>query len=81
MDDNNRMARLLQFLDGEAKQVVSGLETVTGGVHEALQILEQRYGRPCMIVSSVVMCPALRLLQAESMKPCRFLNRDMDGRV
>ncbi|XP_068713249.1 uncharacterized protein [Montipora foliosa] len=54
MDDDNKMARLLQFLDGEAKQVASGLETVTGGVHQALQILEQRYGRPCMIVSSVV---------------------------
>ena len=54
MDDDNKMTRLLQFLDGDAKQAVSGLETVTGGVHQALQILEQRYGRPCMIVSSVV---------------------------
>ena len=54
MDDDDKMARLLQFLDGEAKQVVSGLETFTGGVHQALQILEQRYGRPCMIVRSVV---------------------------
>lgn len=54
MDDDDKMARLLQFLDGEAKQVVSGLETVTGGVHQALQILEQRYGRPRMIVTSVV---------------------------
>ena len=36
----DKMARLLQFLDGEAKQVVSGLETVTGEVHQALQILE-----------------------------------------
>jgi len=33
MDDDDKMARLLQFLDGEAKQVVSGLETVTGRVH------------------------------------------------
>ena len=54
MDDDNKMVRLLQFLDGEAKQVVSSLETVKGGVDKALQILEQRYGRPCMIVSSVV---------------------------
>ena len=54
MDDDDKMARLPQFLDGEAKQVVSGLESITGGVHQALQILEQRYGRPCMIVSSVV---------------------------
>ena len=53
MDNDNKMARPL-FLEGEAKQVVSDLETVTGGVHQTLQILEQRYGRPCMIVSCVV---------------------------
>ena len=54
MDDGNKMTRLLQFLDGEAKQAVAGLETATDGVHQALQILEQRYGRPCMIVNSVI---------------------------
>ena len=31
-----------------------GLETVAGGFHQALQILENRCGRPCMIVGSVV---------------------------
>ena len=54
MDDDSKMTRLLQFLDGKAKQAVSGLETVPGGVHQALQILENRYGRPCVIVGSVV---------------------------
>ena len=54
MDDDNKMAILLQFLDRDPKQVLSGLETGTDGVHQALQILEQRYGRPCMIVSSLV---------------------------
>lgn len=44
MDDSSKMTRLLQFLDGEAKQAVAGFETATGGVHQAQQILEQRYG-------------------------------------
>ena len=37
-----------------AKQAVAGLETSKDGLHQALQILEQRYGRPCMIVNSVI---------------------------
>ena len=52
--DDSKMTCLLQFLDGDAKQALSGLETVAGGVHQALKILEQRYGWPCMIVTSVV---------------------------
>ena len=54
MDDSSKMTRLVQFLDGEAKQAVAGLETSKDGLHQALQILEQRYGRPCMIVNSVI---------------------------
>lgn len=54
MDDGSKMTRLLQCLAGEAKQAVASLETATNGVHQALQILEQRYGRPCMIVNSVI---------------------------
>ena len=54
LDEESKMTRLLQFLDGEAKEAVSGLETVAGGIHQALAILDQRYGRPCMIVGSVV---------------------------
>lgn len=46
LDDDSKMARLLQFLNEEAKQAVWGLETVTGGIHQALKILEQRYGQP-----------------------------------
>ncbi len=46
--------RLLQFLDGEAKEAVASLEAVEGGIHEALKILQKRYGRTCVIVSSIV---------------------------
>ena len=53
-DDSSKMTRLAEFLDGEAKQAVAGLETSKDGLHQALQILEQRYGRPCTIVNSVV---------------------------
>ena len=54
IDDENKMTRLLQFLGGEAKEAVCGLETAVGGIYQAIKILEERYGRLCMIVSSVV---------------------------
>ena len=53
-DDGEKMMRLLQFLDGEAKEAVASLEAVDGGIHEALKILQKRYGRTCVIVSSIV---------------------------
>ena len=54
IDAENKMTRLLLFLGGEAKEAVCGLETAVGGIYQAIKILEERYGRPCMIVSSVV---------------------------
>lgn len=54
IDDENSLTRLLQWLGGEAREAVCGLETATGGIYQAIKILEERYGRPCMIVSSVV---------------------------
>ena len=54
IDDENKMTRLLQFLGGEGKKAMCGLETAVGGIFQAIKILEERYGRPCMIVSSVV---------------------------
>ena len=53
-DDGEKMMRLLQFLDGEAKEAVASLEAVESGIHEALKILLKRYGRTCVIVSSIV---------------------------
>ena len=48
------MARLLQFLGGEAKEAVTGFEAIGGRIQQALQILEERYGRPCMIMNSLI---------------------------
>ena len=53
-DDGEKMLRLLQFLDGEAKEAVKSYEAVQGVVYKAMEILEQRYGRKCLIVSSIV---------------------------
>lgn len=54
LDDGEKMLRLLQFLGGEAKEAVASLEAVDGGIHEALKILQRRYGRTCLVVSSIV---------------------------
>ena len=53
-DDGEKMLRLLQFLEGEAKEAVKSHEAVEGGVYKAMKTLEQRYGRKCLIVSSIV---------------------------
>ena len=53
-DDGEKMLRLLQFLDCAAKEAVKSYEAVEGGVYKAMGILEQRYGRKCLIVSSIV---------------------------
>ncbi len=53
-DDGEKMLRLLQFLDGEAKEAVKSYEAVEGSVYEGMRILEQRYGRKCLIVSSII---------------------------
>ena len=45
MDDSSKMTRLVPFWM-EANQAVAGLETSKDGLHQVLQILEQRYGRP-----------------------------------
>ena len=55
-DDGEKMLRLLQFLDGEAKEAVKSFEAVQGGVYEAMKVLEKRYGRKCLVVSSIVEC-------------------------
>lgn len=49
-----KMSRLLQFLDGEAKRAVAGYEGVPGGLQIALKVLEQRFGQPHMVAKSCV---------------------------
>ena len=53
-DDGEKMLRRLQFLDGEAKEALKSYEAVEGGVYKAMKILEKRYRRKCLIVSSIV---------------------------
>jgi hypothetical protein len=53
-DNSEKMLRLLQFLDREAKEAVKSYEAVEGGVYKAMRILEQRYGRKCLVVRSIV---------------------------
>ena len=55
-DDGEKMLRLLRFLGGEAKEAVKSFEAVQGGVYEAMKVLEKRYGRKCLVVSSIVEC-------------------------
>lgn len=52
--DGEQMLRLLQFLGGEAKEAVKSFEAVKGGVYDAMKILEKRYGKRCLIVSSIL---------------------------
>lgn len=42
IDDENKMTCLPQFLGGEARDVVCGLETATGGIYQTIKILEER---------------------------------------
>ena len=39
IDDENKMICLLQFLGGEAKETVCGLDTAVGGIYQAIKIL------------------------------------------
>jgi hypothetical protein len=55
-DDGEKMLRLLQFLGGEAKEAVKSFEAVQGGIYETMKVLEKRYGRKCLVVSSIVEC-------------------------
>ena len=49
-----KMSRLLQFLDGQAKRAVAGFEGVPGGLPKALKMLEQRFGQPHVVAKRCV---------------------------
>ena len=49
-----KMTRLLQFLDGQAKGAVAGFEGVPGGLSKALKMLEQRSGQPHVVAKGCV---------------------------
>ena len=41
-----KMSRLLQILDGQARRAVARFEGMRGGLSKALKLLEQRFGQP-----------------------------------
>ena len=49
-----KMSRLLQFLDGQAKRAVAGFEGVPGGLSKALKMLEQRFRQPRVVAKGCV---------------------------
>ena len=49
-----KMSRLLQLLDDQAKRAVAGFEGVPGGLSKALKMLEQRFGQPHVVAKGCV---------------------------
>ena len=49
-----KMFRLLQFLDGQARRAVAGFEGVPGGFSKALKLLEQRFGQPHVVAKACI---------------------------
>ena len=54
LSDAQKMYRLLQFLEGNAKKAVAGFEGMPGGVKKAMRLLELRFGQPHMIAKAGV---------------------------
>ena len=54
ISETQKMSRLLQFLDGQARSAVAGFEGVPGGLSRALKMLQQRFGQPHIVAKSCV---------------------------
>jgi hypothetical protein len=54
LSDTQKMTRLIQFVEGKAKQAISGFDGVPGGYARALDILFRRFGRPHMVTEACV---------------------------
>ena len=54
LSDAQKMSRLLQFLEGNARKAVAGFEGTPGGVEKAMRLLELRFGQPHMIAKACV---------------------------
>ena len=46
LSDGQKMSRLQQFLEGNAKKAVAGFEGTPGGIKKAMRSLELRFGQP-----------------------------------
>lgn len=49
-----KMSRLLQFLDGQARRAVAGFEGVPGCLPKALKLLEQRFGQAHVVAKACI---------------------------
>ena len=54
ISETQKMSRLLQFLDGQARSAVAGFEGVPGGLSRALKMLQQRFGQPHIVAKGCV---------------------------
>ena len=49
LSQQQKMSRLLQFLDGQPRKAVAGFKGLPRGLHKALDVLRRRYGQPHMV--------------------------------
>ena len=54
LDEQTKMARLLQFLEGPALGAVQRYEAVPGGLAKSLEVLQNRFGQPFKIVRAFI---------------------------
>ena len=54
LDEQTKMARLLQFLKGPALRAVHRYEAVSGGLAKSLEVLQNRFGQPFKIVRACI---------------------------
>ncbi|XP_044164408.1 uncharacterized protein LOC122948521 [Acropora millepora] len=54
ISETQKMSRLLQFRDGQARSAVAGFEGVPGGLSRALKMLQQRFGQPHIVAKGCV---------------------------
>ena len=54
LDEQTKMVRLLQFLEGPALRAVQRYEAVTGGLAKSLEVLQNRLDKPFKIVRACI---------------------------
>ena len=54
LDEQTKMARLLQFLEGPALRAAQRYEAVPGGLAKSLEVLQNRLGQPFKIVRAYI---------------------------
>ena len=54
LDEQTKMARLLQLLEGPALRAVQRYEAVPGGLAKSLEVLQNRFGQPSKIVRACI---------------------------